>query len=79
MKKMTIYLDEDAEKCLQRLITAEGRSQSGIVRAALAAYLVHRESRRSFALTASGKGDGTSVADIPEEELLKGFGEPELL
>jgi bifunctional DNA-binding transcriptional regulator/antitoxin component of YhaV-PrlF toxin-antitoxin module len=30
---------------------------------------------RHFALAGSGRGDGTSIADIPEEELLKGFGE----
>lgn len=30
---------------------------------------------RDFAFLGAGRGDGTSVADIPEEELMKGFGE----
>lgn len=30
---------------------------------------------RNVALTSSWSGDGTSVADIPEEDLMRGFGD----
>jgi predicted DNA-binding protein len=75
MKKTSIYLDEVDEERLKRLAQREGRSRADIVRAALAAYESNLKPVRKFALTASWHGDGTSVADIPEEELLKGFGE----
>ncbi len=75
MKKTSIYLDEVDVERLRRLARMEGRSQAEIVRAAIAAYESQLKPDRNFALTASWHGDGTSVADIPEEELLKGFGE----
>ena len=52
----------------------EGCSQAEIVRAAIAPYEVQQMARRSFDLTASWKGDGTSIAYIAEDELLTGFG-----
>jgi hypothetical protein len=79
MKKTSIYLDDGDSERLRRMATREGRSQAEIVRAALAAYESQLRPDRNFALAGSWYGDGTSVADIPEEELLKGFGEPELL
>jgi hypothetical protein len=44
------------------------------MRAALEAYESRRSGNRRFALAGAWEGDGTSVADIPEEELLEGFG-----
>jgi len=77
MKKTSVYLaDADVER-LRTLARREGRSQAEIIRAAIAAYEAQLKPDRNFALTASWAGDGTSVADIPEEELLKGFGEPD--
>lgn len=72
MKKTSIYLDEADVERLRRLAAREGRSQAEIMRAALAAYESRPRPDRNFALTASGAGDGRSVADIPEEELLRG-------
>ena len=69
-----LYLhDADAAR-LRRLAAQEGSSQAEIVRKAIGAYEVQHRPDRQFVLTASGEGDGRSVADIPEEELLEGFG-----
>ena len=74
MKKTSLYLDDADIERLRRLARREGRSQAEIVRAAIAVYEAQQTSDRSFALAGSWQGDGTSVADIPEEELLRGFG-----
>jgi predicted DNA-binding protein len=74
MKKTSLYLDEADLERLRRLARREGRSQAEIVRAAIAAYEAQLTEDRAFALTAAWEDDGTSVADVPEEELLRGFG-----
>ncbi len=74
MKKTSIYLDDTDIERLRRLASREGRSQADIVRSALAAYEAQSKPDRNFALARAWEGDGTSVADIPEEELLRGFG-----
>ncbi|MGI8608028.1 MAG: ribbon-helix-helix protein, CopG family [Candidatus Dormibacteria bacterium] len=74
MKKTSLYLHETDVQRLRRLAAAEGRSQADIVRSAIATYEA-ASTARSFALDGVWTGDGSSVADIPEEELLKGFGE----
>jgi predicted transcriptional regulator len=74
MKKTSIYLSEAEAERLRRLAIAEGRSQAEIVRDAIASYESRRQSDRDFALDGSWAGDGTSVADLSEEELLRGFG-----
>jgi predicted transcriptional regulator len=73
VKKTSLYLHETDVLRLRRLAEAEGRSQADIVRAAVAAYEA-RSARRVFALDGVWVGDGTSIADIPGAELLKGFG-----
>jgi hypothetical protein len=75
MHKTSLYLDEADVERLRRLAEMEGRSQAEIVRAAIVAYEIRRKPARAFALTGSWHGDGRSIADIPEEELLEGFGE----
>jgi hypothetical protein len=75
MKKTSVYLDESDLARLRRLAAQEGRSQAEIVRAAIAAYESQQAAHRLFALTGSWEGDGTSVADISEDELLRGFGD----
>jgi predicted transcriptional regulator len=75
MKKTSIYLDDSDVERLRRLAAREGRSQAEIVRVALAAYEHRPKPERTFALMGAWAGDGTSVADIAEEELLEGFGD----
>lgn len=74
MKKTSLYLDDTDVERLRRLARREGRSQAEIVRAAIAAYDAQHTPDRSFALAGAWQGDGSSVADIPEEEGLRGFG-----
>lgn len=74
MRKTSVYLDDSDAERLRRLAAQEGRSQAEIVREALAAYERARTAPRAFALEDTWAGDGSSVADVPEEELLAGFG-----
>lgn len=55
---------------LSRLTNQDGRSQADILRNAIAP---HESRERRFALDSAWDGNGTSIADVPEEELLKGF------
>lgn len=75
MKKTSVYLDDADVERLRRLARREGRSQAEIVRAAITVYEERLAPDRSFALTGSWHGGGTSIADVPEEELLQGFGD----
>jgi hypothetical protein len=75
MRKTSVYLDENQAQRLARLARQEGRSQAEILREAVATYQPKPSRDRSFALAGSGRGDGSSIADVPEEDLLKGFGE----
>lgn len=74
MKKTSVYLDDSDVERLSRLAAAEGRSQAEVIRSALAAYEKAHTAARDFALDGTWEGDGSSVADVPEEELLAGFG-----
>jgi predicted transcriptional regulator len=75
MRKTSVYLDEDQARRLARLARQEGRSQAEILREAVANYEPKPSEDRSFALAGSGRGDGSSVAEHSQEELLEGFGE----
>jgi hypothetical protein len=74
MKKTSLYLDDGDVERVRRLAQREGRSQADVVRAALAAYESQLVAQRRFSLTGSAEGDGQSVADLPEEDFLQGFG-----
>ena len=75
MRKTSVYLSDDDTERLRQLAQREGRSQAEIIRAALSAYQAGRAPDRQFKLFGAGRGDGRAVADIPDEELLAGFGE----
>lgn len=74
MRKTSLYLSEAETRRLAELAALEGRSQAEIVRRAIAAYVPQATDDRDFRFLASGAGDGSSIADVPEEELLEGFG-----
>ena len=74
MRKTSVYLDEEQAKRVARLAREEGRSQAEILREAVASYQPKQVDDRDFALSGSGRGDGSSIADVPEQELLEGFG-----
>jgi predicted transcriptional regulator len=74
VKKTSVYLDDADVERLGRLAAAEGRSQAEVMRSALAEYEQTHTAARDFVLDGAWSGDGSSVADVPEEELLTGFG-----
>lgn len=73
MKKTSLYLHETDVLRLRRLAEAAGCSQAEVVRAAVAAYEA-RNSTRRFAIDGVWGGDGTSIADEPDEQLMRDFG-----
>lgn len=75
MKKTSVYLTEAEVHRLQWLAEREGTSQAEVIRRAIALYEPQRAPDRNFLLARSFDGPGGSIADIPEEELLEGFGE----
>jgi hypothetical protein len=75
MKKTSIYLDAAAEARLERLSRDLDLSRTEVIRLALVDYDLARSGPPHFAHFDSGSGDGCSVADIPDEELMRGFGE----
>ncbi len=76
MKKTSVYLTEREERHIEDLIAVLGLSRAAIIRAAIDSYSPPNVKRqRTFALDGCYDGPGTSAADIPEEEYLKGFGE----
>ena len=74
MRKTSVYLSEELAERLARLARETGRSQADILRAAIAAYQPPSSAGRVFAIDGCVTGDGSSVADIDEDELLRGFG-----
>lgn len=68
-----MYLAEEQVRTLRRLAELLGRSQAEILREAITRYAETARPPRRFALAACARGG--SIAEIPEEELLAGFGE----
>lgn len=78
MKKSSIYLTDRERAHLAALAKAEGRPQAEIIRDAIVAYPDSLNPDREFAIDGVGEGPGDSVADVPKQELLDGFGEDAL-
>jgi hypothetical protein len=78
MRKTSIYLDENGADRLARLAREERRPQAEIVRDAIAAYRPESHGDRNFALAGDFKridDDPRPLSEIPEDELMRGFGE----
>jgi predicted DNA-binding protein len=77
MRKTSVYLDDQQAEHLAALAREAGRPQAEILREAIAAYRLPSSQDRSFAL-AAGFGridnDVRPISEIPEHELLEGFG-----
>jgi predicted DNA-binding protein len=77
MRKTSVYLDDQQAEHLAALAREAGRPQAEILREAIAAYRLPSSRDRSFAL-ASGFArvdhDARPILEIPEHELLEGFG-----
>jgi hypothetical protein len=77
MRKTSVYLNEAQVARLSQLAAEEGRSQAEILRAAVDAYETPTSRDRNFALAAGFlriDADPRSLSQIPEGELLDGFG-----
>jgi predicted DNA-binding protein len=77
MRKTSVYLNDAQVARLNRLATEEGRSQAEILRAAVDAYQPQTSRDRNFALAAGFRridDDPRPLSQIPEHELLDGFG-----
>lgn len=75
MIKTSVYLTDEERERLAQLARDTGKSQSEIIREAIARYEPVPRPPRHFALFNSGRGPGGSVADGSDEELFEGFGE----
>ncbi len=75
MKKTSVYLTESEAETLRNLAEREGRSQAAVLREALSIYDERSVPDRDFEMEGIFDGDGTSIADVPDDELMKGFGE----
>lgn len=78
MRKTSVYLDDEQANRLARLSRAEGRPQSQIIREAIDSYQPPPGGDRNFALAGNFSridGDPRPISEIPEDELMRGFGE----
>jgi len=78
MRKTSVYLDDEQADRLARLALAEGRPQAEIVREAISCYRSRPNRDRNFALAGNFEridADSRSISEIPEDELMRGFGE----
>ena len=74
VKKTSVYLSDEDEARLQTLARRNGVTRAAVIRRALVLYESQEVSDRNFAMVGMWEGDGTSIADVPDEELFKGFG-----
>lgn len=77
MRKTSVYLTEHESRRLAELARSEGRSQAEIIREAITAYVPAGKGIGDFALAAGFEridSDPRPISEIPEDELLDGFG-----
>jgi predicted transcriptional regulator len=77
MRKTSVYLNEEQAERLARLARDEGRSQAEILRDAIERYESPPARDRGFALAAGFARideDPRPISEIPQRELLEGFG-----
>lgn len=72
MKKTSVYLSEEDDFRLDRLAKQLRLSRADVIRLAIEAYV---PPSREFLLDGCVEGDGSSIADVPDEDLMRGFGE----
>jgi predicted DNA-binding protein len=77
-QKTSVYLDDRQVRRLTDLAEHLGRSQAEIIRDAIASYDPIGKGDRNFALARGFSrvdDDPRPISEIPEEDLLDGFGE----
>lgn len=77
--QFVLQLSEESAKALRELARRRGVAPEEVAAEAVEAYTEAaeppKEVLRTFALAGIVEGDGTSVADLSDAELLEGFGE----
>ena len=77
VRKTSVYLSERESRRLAELARSEGRSQAEIIREAITAFVPAGRSEGELALAAGFPRvdeDPRPISEIPEDELLDGFG-----
>jgi hypothetical protein len=77
VRKTSVYLTERESARLAELARSEGRSQAEIIREAITAYVPAGRGHGEFALAVGFDridADARPISEIPEDELLDGFG-----
>jgi predicted DNA-binding protein len=74
MNKTSVYLSAEDASRLAALAKREGTSQAEVIRRAIKRYEPERRGDRNFALAGVAAGNGSSVASLTDDELMKGFG-----
>jgi predicted DNA-binding protein len=75
MKQYTITLDDEQVERLKRMAETEMKTEDQLLGDIIRRYAVESGHERVFAMDGAGRGPGGSIADIPEDELMRGFGE----
>ena len=75
MRSYRIELNEDEIVWLREAADMLGRSEEEVILVAVRRYIGASKRPCKLAIDGVGRGPGGSIADIPDEELLKGFGE----
>jgi predicted DNA-binding protein len=77
VRKTSVYLSDRESRRLSELARSEGRSQAEIIREAITADVPAGRGDGNFALAAGFAridDDRRPISEIPEDELLDGFG-----
>jgi predicted DNA-binding protein len=81
LKKTSLYLDDEHLHLLRRISQREQRPQAEILRDAISLY-AREKLDHQFALQRVGRDgterlpwDGRSIGEIPDDELMAGFGQ----
>jgi predicted DNA-binding protein len=77
-KKTSVYLERAQDEHLRVLAKRTGRAKSQLIREAIDIYEPAASGDRSFALAAGFQridSDARAISEIPDDELLDGFGE----
>jgi hypothetical protein len=75
MAQHSVSIDDETKERLQRMAETEMKSEEQLLHDVLKRYAVDSGHERVFAMDGAGRGPGGSVADIPDDELMEGFGE----
>ena len=74
-RKTSVYFTEEDADTLRGLSDRLQVSQARVLQEALVAYDAEHTPDRDFAFAGTFDGDGTSIADVLDNELMKSFGE----